>query len=90
MTVRVLATLGTGTWAIILYNQVTLKTSPSARYCALFKARDCWMLRQRVAQKFGNGLGARVTLLDILFFFNPFTILPRIIVCSTELLSVKS
>jgi len=46
------------------------------------------MLRQRVAQKFGNGPGARVTLLDILLFF--LSIYNFIIVCSTELLSVKS
>jgi len=44
-----------GTWANISGKQVTLLTSPSARYCA------CWMLKKWDAQKIGNSWGARDT-----------------------------
>ena len=30
-------------WVVILWHQVTLKTSLSARYCTLFKVQDCWI-----------------------------------------------
>jgi len=37
---------------------VTLLTSPSARYCSLFKVCGCSMLlKRRVARKIGSGLG---------------------------------
>jgi len=43
-----------GTLAITSWNQLTVLTSLSARYCTLFKVRGSWMLLHTVAQKNGK------------------------------------
>jgi hypothetical protein len=57
------------------WKQATLPTSASSRDCLLFKVRGCQMLKPRVGQKTGHGLGARVDAVSTLTYF--------ILLCST-------
>ena len=63
-------------WAIVSRKQVILPTSPSARYCTLFEVKGCLMHKQRVALKIGNGWGASVTAVLLLYSTLHFLNLP--------------
>jgi hypothetical protein len=66
VTVTICPNWNSGTWVVIIWNQVTLKTSLSARYCTLIKVQDCWMNELQGAQNIDNGRSSRVTVVPAL------------------------
>jgi hypothetical protein len=85
MASHVFCDLGTGSikmWAPgppFLYTRVTLPTSPSARYCTLFKVWGCRLLKQWAEPKIGNSRDARVTAVPTLMHSILFYSIPLIL-----------
>jgi hypothetical protein len=61
-----------GNWDIISWHQITILTSPSAKYCSLFKVWGWWMLKQGVAQKDGKSQSTRAPVTLALWYCTVF------------------